>query len=580
LQLLCNSGIECDALAQSFLDSGTVNEQEGWVQGFDPTVLQNAQLDAQQKLQDYITNNMTDPKVGDVIGGRRTIVQEYPVLPSGLPNRVVVTGKRYAELPNALRNTMTFAFGKDYLGYLEDPVSFPWATVNNARITLSFKPATADDEAALLALLPEGDITDLSQLPSSIPSYLISVIPQLKVNGEVVKSGNAMRLGDELDLIYQVKTPLEAMAPYTYKVIAGSYLALASIGEGVGSQKLKDLQNRLNDTKSKLESQDQAQIASLTREDILGDMFHAGVLGYFAEYSAMSHIMALQQRVGHNLAIGYGSYGYEPKVNYFFGIPRAIEPGGVVMNVRLGDYVATQGNDNDKRIQFREQIGMLSSSLESAIPEQMFVTPDNPGEAISAVKALAKANQQGQKIYHITQQNMATVLPNIHHDPLVMDEIKAALAVGKEVTTHSDDVSVPGWTGAGYIIMDPDTGIGAYKIGGGENGAYMIVAGVAVTAIAISIIMFAIGGAPLGVFAAIGLANIIGALFTAGISLVLAGMALLNHNYEACGEYLSVTWAALGYLAGAGIPGLNGLFGAITSSYVMANVTTNACRPR
>jgi hypothetical protein len=43
------------------------------------------------------------------------------------------------------------------------------------------------------------------------------------------------------------------------------------------------------------------------------------------------------------------------------------------MNVRLGDYVATQGNDNEKRIQFREQVGMLSSSLESAIPEQMFV---------------------------------------------------------------------------------------------------------------------------------------------------------------------------------------------------------------
>jgi hypothetical protein len=96
---------------------------------------------------------------------------------------------------------------------------------------------------------------------------------------------------------------------------------------------------------------------------------------------------------------------------------------------------------------------------------------ENPGEAISAVKALAKADQQGQKIYHITQANMATVLPNIHHDPLVMDEIKAALAVGKEVTTHTDAVSVPGWSCAGYIIMDPQTGIGAYKIGGGMNGS-------------------------------------------------------------------------------------------------------------
>lgn len=71
---------------------------------------------------------------------------------------------------------------------------------------------------------------------------------------------------------------------------------------------------------------------------------------------------------------------------------------------------------------------------------------------------------------------MATVLPNIHHDSLVMDDIRSALAAGKEVMTHTDDVSVPGWTGAGYIIMDPHTGIGAYKIGGGENGAIIAIA--------------------------------------------------------------------------------------------------------
>ena len=194
------------------------------------------------------------------------------------------------------------------------------------------------------------------------------------------------------------------------------------------------------------ESQDQTQIAALTREDILGDLFHAGVLGYFAEYTALAHVMALQQRAGYTLAVGYGSYGYEPHVNYLFGFPQAIETGGVVMNVRVGDYVTTHSNDAQAKILFHQQIGMLSSALEHAIPEQMFVTPDNPGEAISAVKALAKAQAAGQRIYHITPQNMATTLPNIHHDPLVMQEIRDALAVGKEVTTHTDAVSVPGWS--------------------------------------------------------------------------------------------------------------------------------------
>jgi hypothetical protein len=54
-----------------------------------------------------------------------------------------------------------------------------------------------------------------------------------------------------------------------------------------------------------------------------------------------------------------------------------------------------------------------------------------------------------------------------------MTEIRNALAAGKEVITHTDAVSVPGWSGAGYIITDPDTGAGAYKIAGGGNGSYI-----------------------------------------------------------------------------------------------------------
>lgn len=39
-------------------------------------------------------------------------------------------------------------------------------------------------------------------------------------------------------------------------------------------------------------------------------------------------------------------------------------------------------------------------------------------------------------------------------------------------------MSVPGWSGAGYIILDPDTGSGAYKIAGGSNGGHLDLANV------------------------------------------------------------------------------------------------------
>jgi len=57
-----------------------------------------------------------------------------------------------------------------------------------------------------------------------------------------------------------------------------------------------------------------------------------------------------------------------------------------------------------------------------------------------------------------------------------MSEIEQAINQGKEVITHTDAVTVPGYTGAGYIILDPITGDGAYKIAGGENGGAIALA--------------------------------------------------------------------------------------------------------
>lgn len=148
-------------------------------------------------------------------------------------------------------------------------------------------------------------------------------------------------------------------------------------------------------------------------------MFHAGSLGYYGQYLALSHIAGIQQQGHHYLAAGYGTIGYEPKVSYFFGVPKAIKPGGVSFDIPM-IYVSEVGDgDAQKKKQFVIQTGMLSSALEHATPEQMFASQD-PAEpkpdAISAVKALQKASAAGQRIYHLTQENMGSTLGAIHHD--------------------------------------------------------------------------------------------------------------------------------------------------------------------
>ena len=467
------SGIDADQLAQDFIDSGTINETEGWVTGFDPTILETAQSQAQQALEDYIDNNLTDPTVGDVIGGRKTIIQEFPILPVSPTNDILVIGSRYDQIPASLQQSITYAFSRDIFGEMIDPVTLRYANANNEKVTLSFKPATESDEAALEALLPEGEITDISQLPSSIPSYLIDVIPEIKFNGQVIKSGSPMNLGEELPLITQVNFAGGRYTfPRTYNVIAGSYLSLNVVSGSVGIGKLEQSKSRLENTKAILESEDDIQIGNLTREDILGDMVYSGNLGYFAQFTSMAEITGLLSRGNFSLLSGYGTFGYEPNVHYLFGFPRALRPGGIALDIVYAVGTQSESGNLNERKKFNIQIGTLASALEHAIPEHMFGRIEQTNEftdGSSTIKLLQKASTQGQRIYQINQSNLNQVLPNLNLDQTTEDEIEDAARVGYEVIVHTDPITVPGWTGAGYIILDPVTGLGAYKISGGSK---------------------------------------------------------------------------------------------------------------
>jgi len=168
-----------------------------------------------------------------------------------------------------------------------------------------------------------------------------------------------------------------------------------------------------------------------------------------------------------------GTYGTKYKVRYFFGFPRSASIGGTIMDVGNLIAVTNARNGNaDERIAYSRNTGLLSSALEHAIPEMLFSQPGTPIEAVSAVKLLNMANAQGMPVYQINRQNKAAVLPKLQLSSNVMRDIQAALAFGKEVTVHQSNITTSfGWTGSGYIVFDPVTGDGAYRISGGLNGA-------------------------------------------------------------------------------------------------------------
>lgn len=110
-------------------------------------------------------------------------------------------------------------------------------------------------------------------------------------------------------------------------------------------QRLTDVKAKLEATAATLESQNSSLISALSKEEILGEVFHAGTLGYFAEYQ--------QQKNHFNLTPSAGTYGYVPKVTYLFGFPRAITPGGVEMDLeRVAIVTSVDGKGKDATFNF------------------------------------------------------------------------------------------------------------------------------------------------------------------------------------------------------------------------------------
>ncbi|MBW3567551.1 MAG: hypothetical protein KY410_06265 [Proteobacteria bacterium] len=103
-------------------------------------------------------------------------------------------------------------------------------------------------------------------------------------------TGNSMNLGEELAFVFTPEFAGRYAIPNTYNVIAGSYLAVAVVAGNVSPKALNDSKTRLEATKAILETQDPDQLGNLTREDILGDLFHAGLLGYYSQYTALSYV--------------------------------------------------------------------------------------------------------------------------------------------------------------------------------------------------------------------------------------------------------------------------------------------------
>ena len=256
------------------------------------------------------------------------------------------------------------------------------------------------------------------------------------------------------------------------------------------------------------ESQREQILKAITGEQLTGDLLTASIWGYFAAMQSHGTIAASQAKMIDLPALSYGLFHAQVRPNKLYGlIATGITMEGLNIDVGHLRHIRWTIDDNpqseinnkpeltqngrtaahNRWIAYNKMRGQYGSAMEHAIPEQFWVDKNkcsylddkgqlkNPNlqpcaEAISAVKAIAIAQSEGQKIYTINKDNAATALPKLTG---ISAEIRSAIEAGKEVSFHEKAISAHGWSGQGYIIVAPETGAGAYLIEGKGNGGVL-----------------------------------------------------------------------------------------------------------
>ncbi len=467
--------------------TGAIIDPSGWAQNINGTAIQSALTSYQTQVQSYINTTKPNATVGDVLGSKTIVPNTSSILAGSLPYTTIATGGKFTELPLQVRHQFQYDL---YASAMDRAMGTPVISLAQSlpalagkKITLSFAPATAADANLIASYLPAPNANGTpilpSQLPTSLPGYLIHLSAEFRVDGQLVASGGNFTMGQELVSSAGVFDPVNGWSfGQDALPTAGEYIATHLDLQGVSQTQLQTLKDKLAATQAKLTT---AQYTGITKEDIAGDMLYSTVLSYFATNQTASQISQRAAGIVEYRKPSFGHFLTSAKTTYWFGIPRNVSFPGLVMDIKRYASIVV-AKDNSPTVGYVKQSGMRLSAYEHLIPEKMFTDPLDPNrpQGISAVKALALAGSQGQKIFTMNaanQANHATLLAQVTIDAYARAEIQNALAAGKEVTVHQAPITQSGWTGSGYIVTDPATGSGAYKISGGANGGALIVGG-------------------------------------------------------------------------------------------------------
>ncbi|GAB3390632.1 RHS repeat-associated core domain-containing protein [Lysobacter fragariae] len=435
--------------AANALGQGAQFNPDGSFTGLNTTAYQAYRDSVANRIaQSTDLTGINDPERG--LGLYAIVPSKLPVISGTLPFAVSTAQARYPALPASLKHYLEVAL---YASQRDIAYENPMLSLRVATVTLGGQSLYVEPKAAT----PEEELTLKSYADSnaaSLPLGSFNVIPQVKLGGQVLAQAGAVRMGTPqfwtagvVDLQGRISGVWEP-----YEFAAGSHIDITPDLGGMTPELADSFAQDLGegDKQPVDKALHLAGVQYWLLNDMRASLFARGAGGHFLR------------------APSVGVFAAPLQVRYFFGIPRSGSFAGFATDIKA-DRVAVVHDNPDKYREIVQKIG-ANGSLAEGMTWDLLLS-GHPGRSLSSSSILTWANRSKVPIHAITEDNIATILPKIQTTADVKSEIQNAVASGMYVIIPEKEFSQGRVQAAGYVIIDPETGAGVYRVDGGLNGA-------------------------------------------------------------------------------------------------------------
>ena len=462
---------DTDGFMQGLQAHATYNT-DGGLTGIDKEYIQQQTEAYSAQIQAFINSQNPDMTMNQFYGYSSIVAENYPILPVTLPfpqDKATVYSKLDPLLHHRIVVELSY-WGVDLdeeLDTLEINYTAPTALVAGKPLTLSYRPATAQD----VALLGQYDGNLFGT-----PLCLIHMYPQLKLGGVLVDENTnagyegqtiggtaldnaAISMGLEETLRVKMLQPGQTEADYItrqndYKITVGDHVAIVP---GLGVMPKEQLQESIQRLSQAVT--DGAQDIDL----LLGEQLHLTGSTYYYQTDTWYGLIAKQAGVRWFRNPSDMIASRHLTVEWFMDMfPVAVKESTIIIDAPGNRFQAVpREGDWKNRVAFLKTAGMYGSIMEHTVLQELFQQ-----NAVSGVKMLNAAVDNGTAIYEITNANKAEIISKLNLSAQTINIIYNELALGQTVLAPAKEITVGAYRGAAIISSTPpDNPMGAYREG-------------------------------------------------------------------------------------------------------------------